>query len=378
MHENHAAVFLRPALTTTLRYQGGASVIMLDFPASAQDFSVRHLTLDFNNNLSAHTAFRALPNAHDFDFSDCSIINMRVFGVAIAGAYNFRIERNYIKMPVPSPQQNEAISVFPSTSVPQRGLINANHCDGSGMDIHGNDLKIVKNVVHGHKFGGGITTEADDAICYNLEIIENTVYDGTGKDVNDTWCPGIENWARDSIISGNICHNNAGEGIAQTGRRCVVTDNICYDNGNGVVDPGPPPVYVESPGISIRYADETYNASESLFAANRCFDTRSGSSKTQAYGIADGADPFCDNVTIGVNNFLGNKDGLADIHGSNYSIIAPLSGGAVALSAPSSAPTDGDLNNSNISFYLDQSGNNLKVRVKYSNGTLKTATIALS
>jgi hypothetical protein len=50
---------------------------------------------------------------------------------------------------------------------------------------------------------------------------------------------------------------------------------------------------------------------------------------------------------------------------------------AVFLSADPAAPVDADLANSNISFYLDEAGNNLKVRVKYSNGTLKTATVPL-
>jgi len=46
--------------------------------------------------------------------------------------------------------------------------------------------------------------------------------------------------------------------------------------------------------------------------------------------------------------------------------------------APASAPNDANLEASTIHFYLDESGNNLKVRVKYANGaTLKTATVAL-
>jgi hypothetical protein len=54
------------------------------------------------------------------------------------------------------------------------------------------------------------------------------------------------------------------------------------------------------------------------------------------------------------------------------------SAGRVAVTTPASAPTDAHLAASQISFYLDEAGNNLKVRVKYANGsTLKTATIAL-
>ncbi len=47
------------------------------------------------------------------------------------------------------------------------------------------------------------------------------------------------------------------------------------------------------------------------------------------------------------------------------------------LGTPATAPVDGDLNNGSISFHLDQTNNKLKVRVRYSNGTLKTATVGL-
>ena len=50
----------------------------------------------------------------------------------------------------------------------------------------------------------------------------------------------------------------------------------------------------------------------------------------------------------------------------------------VMLSTPNSAPVDADLNAASVEFYLDEAGNNLKVRVKYTDGvTLKTGTIAL-
>lgn len=49
--------------------------------------------------------------------------------------------------------------------------------------------------------------------------------------------------------------------------------------------------------------------------------------------------------------------------------------GGVIQSAPASAPTL--TGNSQISFYLDEAGNNLKVTVQYSGGTTKTGTLAL-
>lgn len=52
-------------------------------------------------------------------------------------------------------------------------------------------------------------------------------------------------------------------------------------------------------------------------------------------------------------------------------------GSRAMIGAPNSAPNDALLPTSSISFYLDQVANNLKVRVKYSDGTFKTGTVAL-
>ena len=48
------------------------------------------------------------------------------------------------------------------------------------------------------------------------------------------------------------------------------------------------------------------------------------------------------------------------------------------LHAPNTAPTDADLKESSISFWIDETGNALTFRVKYSDGTLKTGTVALT
>ena len=42
------------------------------------------------------------------------------------------------------------------------------------------------------------------------------------------------------------------------------------------------------------------------------------------------------------------------------------------------APTDANLNTGTVTFYLDEGGDKLMVRVKYSDGTLKTGEVALT
>jgi hypothetical protein len=52
--------------------------------------------------------------------------------------------------------------------------------------------------------------------------------------------------------------------------------------------------------------------------------------------------------------------------------------GEIIMNAENAATADGDLWNNSISFYLDETGNTLTVKAKYSSGTVKTGTIALT
>ncbi len=86
-------------------------------------------------------------------------------------------------------------------------------------------------------------------------------------------------------------------------------------------------------------------------------------------------------VKNSVEHWLGNVDGEGFdlINVGNASFFGQTSMyGRLIVSAPNSAPNDANLSATQISFYMDESGNNLKVRVRYSNGTtLKTGTLAL-
>lgn len=64
---------------------------------------------------------------------------------------------------------------------------------------------------------------------------------------------------------------------------------------------------------------------------------------------------------------------VKDIH-----TLSVKTSGRSYLAVPASAPTDGDIANGAFSAYLDEAGNLLKFRVRYSDSTLKTGSIALT
>lgn len=99
---------------------------------------------------------------------------------------------------------------------------------------------------------------------------------------------------------------------------------------------------------------------------------------------AGGNRSFMDH-SLGYTRFGSLRGGGAAVNGIRFFVDGGEGGKLIAegagrwiLRTPNSAPVDADLDNSTISMYLDQAGNNLKVRVKYSDATLKTATIALT
>ncbi len=54
-----------------------------------------------------------------------------------------------------------------------------------------------------------------------------------------------------------------------------------------------------------------------------------------------------------------------------------LANGRMLYGVSNIAPIDGDIPNSHVTAYLDEVGNTLTFRVRYSDGTLKTGTVAL-
>lgn len=107
------------------------------------------------------------------------------------------------------------------------------------------------------------------------------------------------------------------------------------------------------------------------------FDSRfgmgddTGVSYIKFYTVASGS-------IYGFQLYSDNGDNHVEMDGdAGANTIKITAGAGVSLSAPASS-TAAILANGTISFYLDESGNNLKVAVQYSDGTTKTGTVALA
>lgn len=84
---------------------------------------------------------------------------------------------------------------------------------------------------------------------------------------------------------------------------------------------------------------------------------------------------YIEDLRSGGTGSIGKSYGIQQIGTADLNLLA----GRNFLGTPNSPPVDGDIASAQMSLYLDESSNTMKVRVKYSDGsTLKTGTIALA
>lgn len=95
-----------------------------------------------------------------------------------------------------------------------------------------------------------------------------------------------------------------------------------------------------------------------------------------AVGLAYSTAPSARLHTKGSGSTSATKTALFE-NSASVSALTIKDDGYCILKANNAAIASGDLANNEMSFYIDESGNTLTVKVKYSSGTVKTGTVAL-
>jgi len=290
---------------------------------SKQNIVLEGIVIDANNYVvSSNIGMFAAQNCSNVNIFNCRFINMDRFAVVFNGGSNVTIENNYISKTTASISQNEAILVSTSAGEASNFKILGNRLVNSAMDVSLTRSEISKNVISNWKFGGGITTE-QDPLCNTIVISKNICYGGAAIDSNGYRCGGIENWAAFSVIEGNICFSNFGAGLDHGGFKSNIIGNVFYNNG----------LSGAGPGISARYGTASYNASESVFSGNRCFDTN-GASGTQTYGYEE-QNVLLNDIVVSGNSFQQNKTGQISILSGSTSYSGNSTTYATAFNPPS-------------------------------------------
>lgn len=78
-----------------------------------------------------------------------------------------------------------------------------------------------------------------------------------------------------TIVEGNVCHDNAADGIVCDSDRCSIVANLAYDNYKSAGAP----VQLQKAGIRVY-------GKRCTLVANNCYDNQT--TKTQSYGVAVG------------------------------------------------------------------------------------------
>ncbi|QXH68614.1 phage tail fiber domain-containing protein [Pseudomonas asgharzadehiana] len=241
------------------------------------NFDISGICFDGNGQLTAGVGHfpSLLPCVHisecsQFKVVDCRFIGFYNMGLLANVVSKSSIRGNHLDRGGNDTFINHGIGVSGESSDMR---IEGNRCYYCQISVNAINTIIDGNIVTGWGFSAGINTQATSS-CYNLTITNNICHDSRQEaDVSPYWPQGIENWAPNSIITGNICYGNFGDGIGNGGKNCLIANNICYNN--------------RSYGIFNAYQDATYNASGTLVVNNKMYDTRVGGFRYQQGGYAE-------------------------------------------------------------------------------------------
>jgi parallel beta-helix repeat protein len=231
------------------------------------------------------------------------------------------------------------------------------------------------------------TTGGVDYRCYRMTVADNQTqfcyYDGF--DISSDF-PHTGTIDSRHLVSNNDTFGNRGVGFYADGRYNVFVNNrarktqkdgirvwfsYCTLSNNYVYD-----CNLDSNASIHQF---TVDGAENLISGNRII-------RTVAVGsclYATEANFCANNYSTGGANFFGNTGSITATLANNIDDVSIMTGvvsdGTLWYQnpAPTTAPTSTVQNHGSVTYWLDEAGSNLKFQVRYSNGTVKTGTVAV-
>lgn len=209
--------------------------------------------------------------------SGSSESKVRVHGNAIAGAN---------RDPARQGAEGHGITVFRSRDV----HVTDNHCLANGRGIlvsNGGFGAIVQGNTCTANSDAGIRVEPEiteritsigSAAPRGVTVIGNVCRDNAGIGALSGANSGIGiamSYAAGSVVSGNVVHDNTGDGIFCDSDRVAIVGNVVYNNFRG---------FTQDPTTGRRGGIRVIVGTGCTIVANQCFDSQA--SKTQHYGIS--------------------------------------------------------------------------------------------
>lgn len=295
----------------------------------------RSLTINVNGaTAAANTTILGVSNNANTSpvVEDVHIIGFtdRMFPVVVGGissnTTNVSIRNNYFAMTTPTTEDTRCVLfTHAGGGMIVSGWVTDNTCvNVGGLGGNASHVTVSRNHISGWKYSAAIFF-GQDADTHHNDISDNDLFDSpTGVDVDNTPHLGIENWGYATTIAVNRCSNLGGICLDQGGKRGQVTVNSAIGvNKNNNVGLG---------AFNSRYADATYNASDSFFGGNKSQDDGGG---TQYYGYSEQAGGLT-GIVVAANDFDGNATGPVNkAADSNTSILQFGAGGLGGLTATS-------------------------------------------
>jgi hypothetical protein len=247
---------------------------------SSNFIEISNFTIDQNNNSSltaTYPVFIAI-SSNNVSIKNCRFVKFTYIACALNSCNNSSIENNYFERDVAINSTNYSINVSSSVSVSTDIIVKNNYSLKASSIYTGKNIQINNNTFVFYKYGAGInTSQGVPATNYGEYIITNNNCSfGTGIDSDGVNVAGMEILGYNNIISGNICIQNGGVGIAALGYWNIISNNICAGNGTNL---SATPNYRS--GILMGYADATTNSNNNFVIGNKCYDLGSSS---QQYG----------------------------------------------------------------------------------------------